>query len=479
MKLVRPFQFLGELILVEVKLRGPRSESVRNLVLDTHRAARLTGCYDIGVKSRRFEHARDGRFWQVCWENSEAEVRSGELGSAGHRRRTFFKGSADSFVEAECARLIAEGYDEIVPSFLTTKISPEQAAPWLERIRADPSGASHLVFADVLQQHRDARGELIAVQCKRAQLAPWHPEYMELRAREDWLLSQDTSWVDRSARLASGLMPGFEVERERGFIEWLGVNYPLDEERLARQIAQLPFLRSLELKLGQGEHRYRTVWPWDLHPAWFANIRRLRVYFLALSEAAVESLMAVPNSILDAIALNSVSLRGGSLARLFARSWRELDLGGNNLEHRFDRLGEQPDLEIFNPGRALLEHELIRLGERTFPKLRKLALSSQRLTPPAWGALFHAPMLRTVEALDLSNNFLLADLVNELGRAELPSLVSLNLRTSVPDGATALALVKSPLGQQLRRLDLRFNEIDPASIEAIDRAMPEAQIRWR
>jgi predicted aspartyl protease len=39
MKLARPLQFLGELILVEVKLRGPRSESVRNLVLDTGAAA--------------------------------------------------------------------------------------------------------------------------------------------------------------------------------------------------------------------------------------------------------------------------------------------------------------------------------------------------------------------------------------------------------------------------------------------------------
>jgi len=39
MKLSRPFQFLGELILVEVKLRGPRSESVTNLVLDTGAAA--------------------------------------------------------------------------------------------------------------------------------------------------------------------------------------------------------------------------------------------------------------------------------------------------------------------------------------------------------------------------------------------------------------------------------------------------------
>lgn len=39
MKLARPFQFLGELIVVEVRLRGPRSESVRNLVLDTGAAA--------------------------------------------------------------------------------------------------------------------------------------------------------------------------------------------------------------------------------------------------------------------------------------------------------------------------------------------------------------------------------------------------------------------------------------------------------
>lgn len=39
MKLLRPFQFLGELILVEVKLRGPRSEAVTNLVLDTGAAA--------------------------------------------------------------------------------------------------------------------------------------------------------------------------------------------------------------------------------------------------------------------------------------------------------------------------------------------------------------------------------------------------------------------------------------------------------
>jgi len=39
MKLSRPFKFLGELILVEVKLRGPRSESVTNLVLDTGAAA--------------------------------------------------------------------------------------------------------------------------------------------------------------------------------------------------------------------------------------------------------------------------------------------------------------------------------------------------------------------------------------------------------------------------------------------------------
>ena len=36
MKLARPFQLLGELILVEVRLRGPRSQSVRNLVLPRH-----------------------------------------------------------------------------------------------------------------------------------------------------------------------------------------------------------------------------------------------------------------------------------------------------------------------------------------------------------------------------------------------------------------------------------------------------------
>lgn len=35
MKLARPFKFLGELIVIEARLRGPRSESVRNLVLDT------------------------------------------------------------------------------------------------------------------------------------------------------------------------------------------------------------------------------------------------------------------------------------------------------------------------------------------------------------------------------------------------------------------------------------------------------------
>jgi predicted aspartyl protease len=39
MKLSSPFNFLGELIVVEVRLRGPRSVSVRNLVLDTGAAA--------------------------------------------------------------------------------------------------------------------------------------------------------------------------------------------------------------------------------------------------------------------------------------------------------------------------------------------------------------------------------------------------------------------------------------------------------
>ncbi len=39
MRLSSPFSFLGELIVVEVRLRGPRSVSVRNLVLDTGAAA--------------------------------------------------------------------------------------------------------------------------------------------------------------------------------------------------------------------------------------------------------------------------------------------------------------------------------------------------------------------------------------------------------------------------------------------------------
>lgn len=39
MKLARPFTFLGELLVIEARLRGPRSDSVRNLVLDTGAAA--------------------------------------------------------------------------------------------------------------------------------------------------------------------------------------------------------------------------------------------------------------------------------------------------------------------------------------------------------------------------------------------------------------------------------------------------------
>jgi Leucine-rich repeat (LRR) protein len=102
-------------------------------------------------------------------------------------------------------------------------------------------------------------------------------------------------------------------------------------------------------------------------------------------------------------------------------------------------------------------NELIQLSEP--PRLQKLDLSENRLTEEPLVQLLAAPILSTVEDLDLSTNNLGAEGIRAIAAAHLPNLRSLRLSRTRPGESGIRSLCDSGSLSELRSLSLSGNNL--------------------
>ncbi|MCA9669015.1 MAG: TIGR02996 domain-containing protein [Myxococcales bacterium] len=130
-------------------------------------------------------------------------------------------------------------------------------AQWIDEIRAAPDDDTpRIVYADRLTEGGDPRGEMIALQCRRARLERGEAldgvedpagELARVKAREAELLEQyGGAW---SAAVHPYIV---RFLMARGFIDQITVRMPAFHKHAAKVVAALPLLRALELEHNTG-----------------------------------------------------------------------------------------------------------------------------------------------------------------------------------------------------------------------------------
>ncbi|HEU0035372.1 MAG TPA: TIGR02996 domain-containing protein [Kofleriaceae bacterium] len=427
------------------------------------------------MKARRLEHAAKNRFWEVFWEDCEAEAITGTLGTKGRARRHVFGSpmACKEFVETELASRLAQGFVEVLPETVQTKTAPRaEAAPeWLARIvEAFDDDQPRLVYADWLQVRGDPLGELITVQCERARLEPWDPKHKPLRDREEHLLAMYRSrWLPN--------VVGAEVEFHRGFAERVRLEHPLDREVLERVLAGAPLVRTLEV-VERRESWRATLWPWELPlPTPLQSLTGLFLRGRKLEAGHVRALVEFPDlARLDRLGLRSSGIGAQDVKQLATRPWRVLDLHDNvygvrGVAYLLEHAAQLVALDVGSAGVG--DDGTRQLAAAPLHRLERLSLRRSVVTAQSLPALVQSKHLRALRVLDLSCNQLDGAAIEALCAAELPALVELDLReTSLGDAGVA-ALVRSPIARQLRALDLGNNGITVDGARAIaDAGLP-------
>jgi Ran GTPase-activating protein (RanGAP) involved in mRNA processing and transport len=122
---------------------------------------------------------------------------------------------------------------------------------------------------------------------------------------------------------------------------------------------------------------------------------------------------------------------------------RELDVGRN----RIDAL-----------------HLRLLFHNTTLKQLRHLDLSQNPFGSQGIAALVDVPALATLESLDLAGVRITLPGFQKLAEARLPNLKRLSLRATGVGVQALRIIIKSPLFNQLRELDLTLNEINARGV---------------
>ncbi len=254
---------------------------------------------------------------------------------------------------------------------------------------APESDEPRLVYADLLQERGDPRGEFIAVQCRLAQLPASAPDRAVLAEREAELWKENRKvWL------------GAARETKLAFARGFGHRWKLPPDRFA-ELASMIFAREpvRELDLSQGDVAERV--PAGAMAA-FARPELARVRVLSLRR------LTLPVADLQ---------RAYASAHLHAL--RDLDLG-----------------YVVTSWGAV--HAL---ANATFARLEVLRLQSARIDARAAGVLRAAPFAASLHTLELAKSTIGDAGVIALCDGGLPALRSLDLSDCKlgPSAATALA----------------------------------------
>lgn len=305
---------------------------------------------------------------------------------------------------------------------------------FLAAILANPEDKkARLVYADLLQDRGDPRGELIALQCARADLADDDARAAELDASIAALLKKHKkAWTS-----ACGENKGARWEYRRGFVEKLS----LDAKDLLANAAAIFAAEPLE---------ELNIWKIDESPGGLApllglplqRIKRLGLARCALTEADYTALAR-------ATTLGSVEV---------------LDLtNGGSVEQPVAPLAAATSLpklrELKLTGAMIGDDQLAALAGSKTLRVSRLIAPRNALTAAGARAVAGATWAPQLVHLDLSSNEMIGDdgLEALAGSASLTALETLTLTYAGLYDRAADLVLGSPVFARLRSFDVSQN----------------------
>ena len=218
-----------------------------------------------GKRTFEFSDASSHKFWNIERAGVALTITYGRIGTAGQTQLKALPDEAKAVKEHD--KLVAEktgkGYRETTPS---AKAQPKNIGEALEMalIENPDDVASHMAYADYLEEQGDPRGELIRVGLALEDATRSPAERKKLQAREKELIEthQEAFFgallpmlFDKPAEGVYGVL-NCSFTLRRGWIDRLNVNnYKVEHTRLMRDSPALRLLRRLEL----GESSYEET----------------------------------------------------------------------------------------------------------------------------------------------------------------------------------------------------------------------------
>jgi uncharacterized protein (TIGR02996 family) len=215
-----------------------------------------------------YSDEKSHKFWNIELHGDSFTVTFGRQGTAGQTKTKKCKDEAAA--EKEHDKLIKEklgkGYEETTRAAAAPAAAPSPATPLQEALEQalmeNPDDlASHMAYADYLQEQNDPRGEFIQVQLALEDESKTAKERKELQKREKKLLDKhEEEWLGELApfllapkpKKGSYGEPTYQHQFRRGWLDTVEAqNYPL---AFARALAHAPQCRLLRcLFMGEAD----------------------------------------------------------------------------------------------------------------------------------------------------------------------------------------------------------------------------------
>lgn len=346
---------------------------------------------------------------------------------------------------------------ETTPAATGAPRANERQTQFLADILANPEDRkARLVYADLLQDAGDPRGEYIVLACARAELADGDPRIPALDAQIDALLKKHKKqWV-----AACGDNKGARYEYRRGFVEKLSLDAKdllanWEQIFAAEPIEELNVWKIDESPTKRGRSRLAPILELPLH-----RIRRLS---LARCKLTADDFAALA----EATTLGNVELldlsNGGSAVIPVANLAKATSLPGLR--------------DLILRGCMIGDHGVAALAGSKTLAMQKLVLARNDLTGAAGEAIGGAEWAPGLIHLDVSSNERFGDrgLAGLAASTRLTALRTLNLEfTGLYEEAPEL-LKRAPLFKQLDLIDISATAVD---IEEL-RPVHGERIVWR
>lgn len=326
-------------------------------------------------------------------------------------------------------------------------VPDDRQRAFLADIIANPDDKkARLVYADLLQDAGDPRGELIVLACARADLPDDDKRVAALDAQIEALLKKHKkTWV-----AACGENKGARYELRRGFVEKLS----LDAKDLLANADKIFAAEPIE---------ELNVWKIDTSPTKIGKSRLAPILALPLQRIRRLSLARCKLTADDFAALASATSLG---------SVELLDLtNGGSDEIPVAPLAKATSLpklrDLILRGCMIGDDGVRALAKSKTLKMQKLVLERNDLTPGAGEAIAEAVWAPGLVHLDVSSNEMFGSgglrALAESGR--LGALKSLNLSfTGLSDEADEI--LHGPFFQQLEAIDVSSTGVDAKALRA-------------